>query len=761
MIPFSNDPNSSFAATNRSRLSYDSSISAYPQVYTSTMPSSVTAANEAYATQSMLDKRSKSMTMEATQSAIQMTRKASSPALQRRRKRSESGDAGHSDNGKSDQAKEESSGPTTNVTMFQCRGFGDCNMVFTRSEHLARHVRKHTGERPFRCHCGKAFSRLDNLRQHAQTVHSDEQDRNEIMMQELTSLHSSLAASAAQAQVAHAQVLSKNGIAAPATPQAPIEGATRRKSLINSKGSNKKKTSSTSSAVRRNSRASQTPTPSRVDPISSSQGYFADQRGVSPNSGATNGSYYQATYPNVSGQYPLPMTTSSGHGYPSSLAPRGGAPPPPPSQSQAYPAYSASTFSNHPQIAPYYSAPNEQASHSITHSQNTAAGPMIVPGNEVQTAFVQSFGNADAQHQGREYSTAPTYQPFHHQYAPVVSDWRHEEVGPRGEMSIESRRAPSNFQSTLSAHLAMPTPILRPGPIGSPPSTSHSLRPSSSHSMINRPVLPPLSSLSRPGTAQSSSLGHNFDLNGGRRSSLTSTGPISAGPHSAGSVLRFDEDGRPFTSPHAQMEPPSPANRYPRPILPSVSRPLTALRPSSRGSMLDLPSFLDASSKDQLVPPQTAPGGARRPLSSAGREVFPSSRNYASPPASHSPFRFQPPPLANQASPRLSHKPSSLSRPVSRDRIPYGALPSLSNALDSLKRARESRGRDEDYFIKRARPFTSGDLPAPPKFGEVVSDVRNDKQDIKEEDESSNENFVGSRRVSIASLLDGKKEDTN
>lgn len=30
--------------------------------------------------------------------------------------------------------------------LFQCTGFGDCNMVFTRSEHLARHARKHTGE---------------------------------------------------------------------------------------------------------------------------------------------------------------------------------------------------------------------------------------------------------------------------------------------------------------------------------------------------------------------------------------------------------------------------------------------------------------------------------------------------------------------------------------------------------------------------------------------------------------------------------------
>ncbi|KAI0085864.1 hypothetical protein BDY19DRAFT_895790, partial [Irpex rosettiformis] len=77
---------------------------------------------------------------------------------------------------------------------FQCRGYGECRMVFSRSEHLARHIRKHTGERPFTCHCGKQFSRLDNLRQHAQTVHADKQEQNDRMMQELTSLHASMTA---------------------------------------------------------------------------------------------------------------------------------------------------------------------------------------------------------------------------------------------------------------------------------------------------------------------------------------------------------------------------------------------------------------------------------------------------------------------------------------------------------------------------------------------------------------------------------------
>lgn len=58
---------------------------------------------------------------------------------------------------------------------FFCTNFPPCNLSFTRSEHLARHIRKHTGERPFQCHCSRRFSRLDNLRQHAQTVHVNEE----------------------------------------------------------------------------------------------------------------------------------------------------------------------------------------------------------------------------------------------------------------------------------------------------------------------------------------------------------------------------------------------------------------------------------------------------------------------------------------------------------------------------------------------------------------------------------------------------------
>lgn len=97
--------------------------------------------------------------------------------------------------------------PAGSSVVFQCCGFGDCRMVFTRSEHLARHVRKHTGERPFQCHCQKSFSRLDNLRQHCQTVHSDVPERNEEMLRRLTAVHADLAADAAKHQRMYARVV--------------------------------------------------------------------------------------------------------------------------------------------------------------------------------------------------------------------------------------------------------------------------------------------------------------------------------------------------------------------------------------------------------------------------------------------------------------------------------------------------------------------------------------------------------------------------
>ncbi|KAJ7081029.1 hypothetical protein C8R44DRAFT_823956, partial [Mycena epipterygia] len=72
---------------------------------------------------------------------------------------------------------------------FQCRGFGECRMVSSRSEHLARHIRRPSAALR---HTVLQFSRLDNLRQHAQTVHAAKADLNESTTRGFTGLQATM-----------------------------------------------------------------------------------------------------------------------------------------------------------------------------------------------------------------------------------------------------------------------------------------------------------------------------------------------------------------------------------------------------------------------------------------------------------------------------------------------------------------------------------------------------------------------------------------
>ncbi|KAF8149121.1 hypothetical protein B0H34DRAFT_195903 [Crassisporium funariophilum] len=75
-----------------------------------------------------------------------------------------------------------------------------CQATFTRPQHVARHMRSHTGDRPYKCqYCGDQFARSDLLSRHVNKCHANEKPLPNIGARRKGSASASRATSSKQA----------------------------------------------------------------------------------------------------------------------------------------------------------------------------------------------------------------------------------------------------------------------------------------------------------------------------------------------------------------------------------------------------------------------------------------------------------------------------------------------------------------------------------------------------------------------------------